>query len=356
MSIVQRARPEIQALTAYEAAEQVEDSVRLNANESPHSSGIGNFRRPLNRYPEVRPKQLRKALAERFACTADQLLVTRGSSEAIDLIVRAFCRAGTDNIVIPVPTFSMYSHYAEVQGAAVIEVATLAEQNFQIDVDALLAACNDETRIVFVCSPNNPTGSLIPRADLKKLIATCDERAVVVVDEAYIEFSNEQSAIELLERYPNLLVLRTLSKALGFAGARCGAVIGSSEVLQLLSAIQAPYALATPVVECVEDVLAFEQLEYAEGKLSEIIAERKRVSARVADYAFVTQLWPSDANFFLIRVTQPDVVMKCCTSRNILLRRLSGDFSDCIRISIGSKADNNRLLVAFDTVAESHNA
>src|SRR5210317_2328172 len=158
MSILQLLRPEIRAMHAYDAAEQVDDTIRLNANESPRRSTIGNFRRPLNRYPEVRPQKLQSALAERFGCSAEQLLVTRGSSEAIDLVVRAFCRAGKDSVLVTNPSFSMYRHYAEVQGANLIEVDTLAEQDFAIDVDAILAACTDSTRLIFVCSPNNPTG------------------------------------------------------------------------------------------------------------------------------------------------------------------------------------------------------
>ena len=137
MSIVKLARPEIQALSAYKAAAQVDDTVRLNANESPQDTAIGNFRRPLNRYPEVRPRWLQEALATRFGCATDQLLVTRGSSEAIDLTIRTFCRAGRDNVVIPSPSFSMYAHYAEVQGAEIIEVPALAERDFHIDVGAL---------------------------------------------------------------------------------------------------------------------------------------------------------------------------------------------------------------------------
>ncbi|MDJ0709739.1 MAG: aminotransferase class I/II-fold pyridoxal phosphate-dependent enzyme, partial [Woeseiaceae bacterium] len=253
MSIVKLARPEIQALHAYEAAAQVDDTIRLNANESPRRSPVGSFRRPLNRYPEVRPQQLQRALAERFGCAFDELLVTRGSSEAIDLVIRTFCRARIDSVLVTSPSFSMYRHYAEVQGANLIEVKTRPEQDFAVDIDAILEACDDSTRLIFICSPNNPTGTTLARDELERLLRARGGASAIVVDEAYVEFGSNDSVTGLLSQYDNLLVLRTLSKALGFAGARCGAVAGPAAVVRMLGAVQAPYALATPVVECVED-------------------------------------------------------------------------------------------------------
>lgn len=352
MSIVRLARPEIQALHAYEAAEQVDDTIRLNANESPRRCSIGNFRRPLNRYPEVRPQKLQRALAERFGCEPDQLLVTRGSSEAIDLVIRTFCRAGQDSVLMTSPSFSMYRHYAEVQGANLVEVETHADQDFAIDVDAILAACDETTRVIFVCSPNNPTGTTLPRAELERLLEHRGDNSAIVVDEAYVEFGDNASVTELLDRYGNLLVLRTLSKALGFAGARCGAVAGQADVVRMLSAVQAPYALATPVVECVEDALQADQLELAQQTVREIISERTRLAAALAQHSFVSMVWPSDANFLLIRVTNAELVMGRCAEQNVLLRHLGGDLDECIRISIGSREENDQLLQALDTLKD----
>jgi histidinol-phosphate aminotransferase len=349
MSIVSLARPEIQALHAYEAAEQVDDTIRLNANESPAISSVGNFRRPLNRYPEVRPQRLQLSLANRFGCAANQLLVTRGSSEAIDLLIRTFCRAGADKILTPKPSFSMYRHYAEIQGAGITEVATLAEHDFKIEVDALLANCDDSTKLIFVCSPNNPTGTPLPRADLLTLLQARRDQSAIVVDEAYIEFGDQPSAIELLDKYPNLLILRTLSKALGFAGARCGSVVGAKDVIALLSAVQAPYALATPVVECVEDALDDKQLEIAAAAVEQVISERERVMTEIARCDFISRVWPSDANFFLIRANDALAIMEHCKTHHILLRHFSGDLEDCIRITVGSRADNEALLSALNS-------
>ena len=352
MSIVRLARPEIQALHAYEAAEQVDDTIRLNANESPRRCAIGNFRRPLNRYPEVRPQKLQQTLAERFGCRPDQLLVTRGSSEAIDLVIRTFCRAGQDSVLMTSPSFSMYRHYAKVQGANLIEVKTYADQDFAIDVDAILAACDDSTRVIFVCSPNNPTGTTLPRAALERLLERRGDKSAIVVDEAYVEFGDNASVTELLGQFGNLLVLRTLSKALGFAGARCGAVAGQADVVRMLSAVQAPYALATPVVECVEDALQADQLELAGLTVREIISERERLAAALARHSFVSRVWPSDANFLLVRVTNSELVISRCAEMNVLLRHFGGDLDDCIRISIGSREENDQLLQVLDTLKD----
>ena len=347
MSITDLARPEIRHLEPYEAAIQVTDTIRLNANEAPWASDADSYRRPLNRYPEIRPARLRTALAERFETAAEQLLVTRGSSEAIDLLIRAFCRAGVDNVVTTAPTFSMYRHYAEIQGAEIRPVATDPAKDFQPDVSALLAACDERTRLVFLCSPNNPTGTALPEGFLTGFLEARGERSVVVVDEAYIEFSAGPSMIAALDDWPNLVVLRTLSKALACAGARCGAVIGPRDVIDMLNAIQAPYALATPVVESIEDALSGRWLGEATRKVAEIIAERERVRRTLADNALVTRVWPSAANFLLVEVSDVAAVMAASRSAGILLRYFGGDLERCIRISIGTAAENDALLEVF---------
>ena len=350
MSVKDLARPEIAALNPYAAAAQVDDTIRLNANESPEANGVDRFRRPLNRYPEIRPQRLQAAMAERFACDPEQLLVTRGSSEAIDLLIRTFCRAGKDNLVIQSPSFSMYRHYATIQGAEVIEVPTSADQDFTVSSEQLIDARNTNTRLVFVCSPNNPTGTSMPREDLLALLDACRNKSVVVVDEAYIEFGAQASAVELIDRFENLVVLRTLSKALGFAGVRCGAVIAATSVTRMLDAVQAPYALATPVVECVEDALTDTQLSTARAVVAGIIEERARMSAALEALPFVLKVWPSDANFVLMRTEDAPGVMAACRRRNVLIRGFDGVLSDCLRITIGSRSDNDQLLGALSTI------
>ena len=350
MTIARLARPEIQALTAYEAAVQVADTIRLNANEAPWTSPADHFRRPLNRYPEIRPAALRAALAERYGCDEAQLLVTRGTSEAIDLLVRAFCRAGRDNIVTTSPSFSMYRHYAAVQGAECREVATDPGKDFAIDTGALLDACDADTRLVFVCSPNNPTGTLLPRGDLLDLLEKRGDRSAIIVDEAYVEFADTPSAVELLDQYPNLVVLRTLSKALAFAGARCGSVIGPADVVGMLNAVQAPYALATPVVECVQDALQTESLDAAERWRETIISERQRLIAELNELDFVRRIWPSAANFFLVEMEDAAAVLQHAAANKVLLRYFGGELANCLRITVGTPDENNRLLGLLRTM------
>jgi len=350
MTIARLARPEIRALRPYEAAVQVDDTIRLNANEAPWTGQYDRFRRPLNRYPEIRPAELCRRLSDRYGCTPANLLVTRGTSEAIDLLVRVFCRAGIDNIVTPTPTFSMYRHYAEVQGAKLRAVPADRDADFAVDVGALLEACDDATRLIFVCSPNNPTGTLLPQESLLALLDGRAGRSAVVVDEAYVEFSGSPSATSLVSEYDNLVVLRTLSKALAFAGARCGAVIGPADVIEMLDAVQAPYALATPVVECVEDALRTESLRESEAWLDRITAERERLMRLVAEYSNVGRVWPSAANFFLVQVDDAAALMKQSADDKVLLRYFGGDLADCVRITVGTRAENDQLLRTFDAL------
>ncbi len=344
MSILELARPEIRHLKPYEAAIQVADTIRLNANESPWSGDADAFRRPLNRYPEIRPSKLRIALAGRFGAVPGQLLVTRGTSEAIDLLIRAFCRSGIDDIVTLEPSFSMYRHYAQIQGAAVRMVKTDPDAGFVPTLDELLEACGANSRLVFLCSPNNPTGTSLPRDLITGFLEARGERSVVVVDEAYIEFSDERSTVELLGAFENLVVLRTLSKALAFAGARCGAVIGPSAVIDLLNAIQAPYAMSTPVVERVEDALSDQLLEDAERKVAEIIAQREFLAAALRELSCVSRVWPSSANFLLVEVADVKSLMAATRDAGILLRYFGGELADCVRISVGTPLENQALL------------
>lgn len=354
MSIADRARPAIQRLSPYQAAIQVADTIRLNANESPWTSGADTFHRPLNRYPEIRPARLRDALAQRFGCRSEQLLVTRGTSEAIDLLIRAFCRDGRDNIVTTAPTFSMYRHYATIQGAGVREVMTDRDNEFSVAAGSLIDRCDDNTRLVFLCSPNNPTGTSIDRDTIRTILAQLGGRSAVIVDEAYIEFSSCSSTVDLLSEFDNLVVLRTLSKALAFAGARCGAVIGPPDLVGMLDAIQAPYAVATPVVECVEKALSGEWLDEASARIQELLGERSRVSEALAQMPFVERQWPSDANFILVQVMDAKALMEYARNNRLLLRYFGPPLADCVRITIGSSDENDGLLRVLQDFGANH--
>lgn len=354
MTIADVARPEIRALLPYQAAVQLEDTVRLNANEAPWTNGIDHFHRPLNRYPEIRPARLRSRLAERFGCDANRLLVTRGTSEAIDLLIRSFCRAGVDNIVTVTPTFSMYAHYAVVQGASVREFQTKREQDFHFSSEDVLSVCDDNTRLIFICSPNNPTGTTVSRSTIIEILKRASGRAAVVIDEAYVEFSQQETLTHQMASFDNLIVLRTLSKALAFAGARCGAVMGPADVISMLSAVQAPYAMATPVVECVEAAFQSECLQQADQQVAEILDERTRLIAALANLNCVEKIWPSHANFFLMQIDNVKTLLEQAERDRVLLRYFGGNLSDCVRVTVGSSEENRQLIESINKVASSH--
>ncbi len=346
MSVVDLVRPELAGMSPYKAAEQVVDTVRLNANESPFDTASQQFRRPLNRYPEIRPQRLRSLLATRFGCAENQLLFTRGSSEAIDLLIRAFCTADTDNIIVTSPTFSMYGHYAKIQGAEIRDVPLDADRDFALNEQALFDAIDEHSKLLFLCTPNNPTGTSLSRDTIVRVLEQTRGRMAVVVDEAYIEFSSDSSTTELLQEFDHLVVLRTLSKALAFAGARCGTMIGDPELIGVLDAIQAPYAVSTPVVECVEDALTGDNIQQAADQVALLISERERMRAALESLSGVRRIWPSDANFLLVEFEDVQTVLSATRDAGVLLRCFGGDLAGCTRISIGSAAENDAMLAA----------
>jgi histidinol-phosphate aminotransferase len=247
MTIAALARPEIRALRSYEVAPPPDNAVRLNANEAPLAIGNGAAE-GLNRYPALRPLALSAKMAAYYGVAAENVLVTRGSSEGIDLLVRTFCTAGKDNVLLTPPVFELYEVYASVQGAGIIKVPLRAEGDFAIDTEALLSTCNEKTKLIFLCSPNNPVGTVIPSELILQIIKARARQSVVIVDEAYIEYSDTDSLAPQVSEYDNLVVLRTLCKALALAGARCGAVIAAAALIQLLDGVLAPYAVSSPVI------------------------------------------------------------------------------------------------------------
>lgn len=350
--VLQLARPEIRALEPYSHAAWEPHLERLHANEMPWRAQGDNSAAGLNRYPEPQPRALIARLAELYAVPADQVLAGRGSDEAIDLLVRAFCRAGQDGIVICPPTFGMYAVAAGIQGADVKEIPLRASDGFAVDCDGVLEACSPDVKLVFLCSPNNPTGNLIAAGDVESLCEALTDRALVVVDEAYIEFSGRGSLAGRLTRYGNLVVLRTLSKAYALAGARIGALLASAEVVSLLRRIIPPYALPSPSVESALTLLGEPQLRFAAARIATVRAERERVAAQLRKLAAVERVWPSDANFVLVECTDVDEVLAAARQAHLIVRDLRRQFglSRCVRISIGTPEQNDRLVAAIAAV------
>lgn len=341
------ARPELLALEPYQHARWAPELTRLHANENPWTDAEDPAGPALNRYPEPQPAALCAALARLYGVEAGSVLAGRGSDEGIDLLVRAFCRAGQDRILICTPTFGMYRVAAAIQGAGVVEVPL--DDDFGLDAPGVLAAWSPGVKLVFLCSPNNPTGNRLGGAALAALLTGLAGRAIVVIDEAYAEFAPGRGALDRLARHPELVVLRTLSKAHGLAGARCGAVIADPAVIGLLARMIPPYALTTATIAAARAALEPERLARAALRVHRLLAERERVAAALGRLAAVRRVWPSDANFLLVRFNDAARAMAAALRAGLLLRDLSRQprLAGCIRITIGAPADNDRLLAAL---------
>ncbi|MFN9793358.1 MAG: histidinol-phosphate transaminase [Pseudomonadota bacterium] len=356
MSLLDRARPELRALKGYSSArmEASGGRVLLNANESPWASAADHDG-SLNRYPDPQPAALRERLAALYGVPADALLVGRGSDEAIDLLTRAFCRAGVDSVLVSPPTFGMYAVCAEVQGAAVIRVPLRAGDGFALDVDAVLAAVRPDTKIVYVCTPNNPTGDLVPAADVRRLAAALEGRALVVVDEAYAEFADAPSfAAEAALAGGNLAVLRTLSKAHALAGARIGVLIADPAIIGLCRRIMAPYPLPQPCVLAAERALSPDALAATRLRVASLVRERERLRGDLPAIPGVREVFPSQANFLTVRLDDAANAYRALLARGIVLRDVSHypGLADCLRISIGTPAENDAVLAALAATRE----
>jgi len=345
MSVLDLARPEIRTLQPYSSArmEASGAQIMLNANESAWvPTGDAGF--GCNRYPDPQPVALLEALATLYGVRREQLFVGRGSDEAIDLLVRVFCRAGQDAIVIQPPTFGMYAVCAHIQNARVIE-APLAD-DFSLDVPALLAAVTSAVKLVFLCTPNNPSGKSISHGHIEHVAQALAGKALLVVDEAYIEFSGQGSAIGLIERYENVAVLRTLSKAWALAGARIGSLIASPDVIGLIRRIMPPYPLPLPCVAAALAALAPAGQDAAHTHLAIVREQRAFMSHALSGVPGVREVLPSDANFLAVRFDDAGAVYQRLLQAGIVVRdvRRYPKLQDALRITIGTPGENAKLL------------
>jgi histidinol-phosphate aminotransferase len=344
------ARADIVALKPYEHAAWEPELTRLHANEFPWRSPGDESRAGLNRYPEPQPRALIERLAELYAVAPQRVLAARGSDEAIDLLVRAFCRAECDAVIVCPPTFGMYTVAAQIQGAQVLSVPLKATDGFSLDEEAVLkASAASHVKIVFLCSPNNPTGNLLESVAVLRIAAKLAGRALVVVDEAYVEFAGTKSLARHVSRHSNLCVLRTLSKAHGLAGARLGSVIADAEIVKLLRKVIAPYAITQLTFEAVLRLLSPTGASQLEERLAMIRAERSRVSRALAALPSVSRVWPSAANFVLAEFRDATTALARARNARFLVRdaRGYGALGNALRITIGAAAQNTRLLEAL---------
>jgi histidinol-phosphate aminotransferase len=317
----------------------------MHANELPWRVEGDASAAGLNRYPEPQPPPLVQGMARLYGVDPACLLVGRGSDEAIDLLLRVFCRAGQDSILVCPPTYSMYAVAAGIQGAGVVTVPLLAAEGFALDVAGVLARVDASIKLVFVCSPNNPTGNAVPRAQLLQLARGLAGRALLVVDEAYAEFMAEPSVATEIPALENLVVMRTLSKSHGLAGARCGALIAAPELIALARKVIPPYAITELTVEAVAPLLAPAGIEAMRLRVQRLLAERGRLRVALETLPAVRRIWPSDANFLLVEFTDPDDVLRRVRAAGLIIRDMrQPSLPRALRISIGTPAQDDRLL------------
>lgn len=343
------ARPAVTALAPYQTALWEPRLTRLHANELPWRAAADESSQGLNRYPEPQSRALIARLADLYGVDARRVVATRGSDEGIDLLVRAFCECGRDAVLICPPTFGMYAQCAQIQGAQIICVPLRAAEGFALDGEGVMRAWTPRTKLIFLCSPNNPTGNLLDREAVLILARIVTERTLVVIDEAYLEFAGTASLAREIAQHPNLVILRTLSKAHGLAGARCGAVIAHPEVAALLRKIIQPYAIPQLTVEAVLRILGPLQRKGFALRTRRICAERSRISQALRMLPPVRHVWPSAANFLLAEFTDATEAMRRARAAHLLVRdvrNLSG-LPRALRITLGTREQNNRLLQAW---------
>lgn len=341
-------RPELLDVTGYSAANDDRALLRLHANESPldpAGNSVG-----LNRYPLSKPAALIGEMATYYGVRSEQVLPMRGSDDAIDLLVRSFCRAGRDAVLVCPPTFGMYEFASRIQDARCISAPLLRDDGFRFDYGSILAKCTQDVRLVFLCSPNNPTGNVCSDIDVLNLAAALAGRAIVVVDEAYIEFARIPSIARRLDGTGNLIVLRTLSKALGLAGIRCGALLAEAQLVERLRCLMPPYPLSAPTVEAASRQLRAASSGRLEQQIDVARNERERLAAELQTHPAIRKVWPSEANFLLVEPAgEARELATVFHDSGILVRYIAAGSlrRACLRVTIGSPDENDRLLASL---------
>ena len=347
MSIASKlARQEVLALAPADiAGAPIAGTIRLDANENPYPPLVQGAP-SINRYPEPQPEALRRRLADLYAVEPERLWVARGSDDAIDLLIRAFCSAGKDSVAIVEPTFSAYAQFARVQGAEVL-TARLAD-DFRFDADAVLATVQQATtppKLLFLCTPNNPTGTSVDAGDVRKIAAALPD-TLVIADEAYGEFSDRPSLAAEAGVIENLVVLRTLSKAYGLAGARIGCAIASEEIISLLARVAPPYPLPTPSIAAALDALGPERMPVHGDRIHRILNQRAWLAERLRGVAEV-KLVREGGNFLFLEVDDPAGLAARLAAAAVRLRFRPNAAPGGVRVTVGTEKENRALLAVF---------
>lgn len=310
-------------------------SIFLDANENGHDL----FGEALNRYPDPLQLAVKQRIAKLKGVPVESIFLGNGSDEAIDLLFRIFCEPGVDEVITCPPTYGMYRVQADIHGTPIRQI--LLTEDFQLRPTAVLEAATPKTKLLFLCSPNNPTGNLLDPSAVEYLLRNF--QGIVVVDEAYIDFAEGAASwSQRLAEFPNLVVLQTLSKAWALAGARLGMAFASPEIIHYMNAVKYPYNVGLPTQRAV--LLALER--GLDGAVSAIVAERKRLEIALVGFDFVEKIYPSDANFLLVKMEDSALIFNYLKQNGVVVRNRSREplCEGCLRITVGTPSENDRLL------------
>jgi histidinol-phosphate aminotransferase len=333
-------RKNIKNLTPYSSARdeyQGEASVFLDANENAFGSPLDTA---YNRYPDPMQYQVKMRLSEIKGVPARNIFIGNGSDEAIDILFRSFCNPGIDNVIIVPPTYGMYQVSANINDVEARKV--LLTEEYQLNLEGIAEAIDEHTKLIFICSPNNPTGNSINRDDIETLLANFN--GIVVIDEAYINFSRQKTFIQELTEYANLVVLQTLSKAWGLAGLRVGMAFASEEIIEVMNKVKPPYNVNEASQQLALEAL--NNVQQVNDWIKETLAQRDKLVLALKDFNFVLDIYPSDANFILVKTTDAKGIYNFLVKKGIIIRnRTNVELCEgCLRITIGTP-DENKILI-----------
>lgn len=333
-------RPNIKNLVPYSSARDEfkgEASVYLDANENSFGSPLPQA---YNRYPDPLQYQVKKRLSEIKGVPPRNIFLGNGSDEAIDILYRSFCNPAVDNVIIVPPTYGMYEVSANINDVELRRVSLTTD--YQLDLEGIAAAIDDKTKLIFICSPNNPTGNSINRADIETLLANFN--GLVIVDEAYINFSRQKTFIQELTEYANLVVLQTLSKAWGLAGLRVGMAFASEEIIEVMNKVKPPYNINEASQQLA--LQALQNVDQVNAWIKETLSERDKLVLQLKNYDFVLDIYPSDANFILVKTTDPRGIYNYLVQNGIIVRDRSRIelCEGALRITIGTPEENAKLI------------
>ena len=314
------------------------EGVFLDANENP----VGNY----NRYPDPHQTELKNVLGKVKSVSPENIFLGNGSDEVIDLIYRTFANPGKDKVIVCPPTYGMYEVSANINDVEIINIPLLA--NFQLDKEAILQSIEQDAaiKLIFICSPNNPTGNLIE--GIEEIVEKFN--GIVVMDEAYIDFSPESSKVQAIHKYNNLIVSQTLSKAWGLAGIRVGYAFAQSEIIALLNKIKPPYNIST--LNQQQAIARLQQTEEFESERIEVLAERERLDEQLLKLSIVQKIYPSNANFLLVEMDNANKVYNALVDKNVVVRNRDSVIKNCIRITVGTKQENDILLTELKEISQ----